>query len=138
MIYQLVIAREIHELPVFFQKSIKQKQQKYDNKIGKGGDKMSVIGEIIGLLCSMIGTIFIWGVLLLPFVCIIGVFVNLFNYLKAKKQNKLNPDTFTEGQIKEKRNNVIILAVISVIIIAFYVFMAIRIHYTLSNAVLSM
>ena len=97
-----------------------------------------MFGEIIGLIWSMIGTIFIFGVLFLPFACVIGVFVNLFKYLKAKKQNKLNPDTFTEGQIKEKRNNVIILAVISVIIIAFYVFMAIQIHHNLSRAVLTM
>ena len=47
---------------------------------------MSIIGEIVGLIGSMIGTVFIWGVLLLPFACIIGVFVNLFNYLKVKKQ----------------------------------------------------
>jgi len=76
--------------------------------------------------------------LFLPFASIIGVIVSAFSYLKAKKQNKLNPGSFTYNQIKEKRNNVIILSSVSIIIIAFYVFMAIRIHYTLSNAVLSM
>ncbi|MBE6677212.1 MAG: hypothetical protein E7597_00245 [Ruminococcaceae bacterium] len=51
--------------------------------------------------------------LAIPIALIVLLGVSLYHYLYAKKQNKTEPGTFSDGEIKKRKITLIILSVIA-------------------------
>ena len=67
---------------------------------------------------SLLGNLLLYGIVIgIPLVAIIALFVGVYSFYKVKKEKKINPEVISDNQVKEKRNNLIILIGILVVII---------------------
>ena len=69
----------------------------------------------------------------IPIILIILFCICLGRYISAKKQNKLSPDTFSDTEIKKRKNMLIVLSVIVCIFAAIVIFFITLLSMAVAN-----
>jgi len=69
---------------------------------------------------SLLGNLLLYGIVIgIPIIAIIAFFVGVYSFHKVNKEKKMEPEIVSDNQVKEKRNNLIMIVIFLIAITAF-------------------